>query len=155
MALGGSICCRDGSHSVRFCKSDKTLLLLQLADTGLEKLKEITVKHAPSMPSKRVTAGYGSDQKDTFHQLAEINSLFGAGVSVCRPCSACAHITCSTLPSAVHAVTASLCEVTCGTSSISPSVHLVEHIMSWGILQQPAAKCLPDQAGLCLTRTTC
>lgn len=91
MAAGGSICCRVGSLSALICKTDTHLLLMQLAAAGLDKLNDITVRHAPSMPdSDRVTSGYKTDQKDTFHQLAEINSLFGAGVSLCRPCGACA-----------------------------------------------------------------
>ncbi len=110
MAAGGSIGCRVGSLPALFCKTDANLLLVQLAAAGLDKLNDITVRHDPSMPdSARVTSGYKTDQKDTFHQLAEVNSLFGAGVSLCRPCGACAQFAFSTLPSAVHAVTACLC----------------------------------------------
>ena len=94
MAADGSICCRGGSLSAGFCKTDTTLLLVQLAAKGLHKLNDITVKHKPSMPDSAtglVSQGYKMEQKDTFHQLAEINSLFGAGLSLCRLCGAPAH----------------------------------------------------------------
>ena len=81
------------ASSKGLCKTDTDLLLVQLAAKGLHKLNDITVKHKPSMPGM-VTDGYKKDQKDTFHQLAEINSLFGAGVSLCRPCGAHADLTC-------------------------------------------------------------
>ena len=95
MTAGGSICCRGGSHSAGMCKTDTNLLLVQLAATGLDKLNDITVRHNPSMPdSARVTSGYKANQKNTFHQLAEINSLFGAGVSPLQTmwCSCSPHL---------------------------------------------------------------
>ena len=50
--------------------------------------------------------------------------------------------------SAGRPVTADLCRGGLWQFHIFPLVHLVKHVMFWGIPQQPATNCLPDQAGL-------
>ena len=55
---------------------------MQLAANAVQRLNDITVKHAVSMPkSTMVAKGYGEDKPLVFRQLAEVNSTYGSGVS--------------------------------------------------------------------------